>query len=234
MKKLIMFISLFMFVGSVSAKEITLDDMVKVINEGEITKEFVKNEKSIKDDKGKKKYDDVVLNATKTDNGIQIMYSYFGEENVVGQVNATLVEEGKILRSVISYHEDDEYIPETEIKVHNLLVYWAIETSDSFKEVKEYVDEAYIVTFDEYFNKCYRKEMHACRTYVETQGNYEYTSDVELNDEATKYLITELKETARKDKNRKILFAVAGVAAVLGVLFIIAKSCEDKPKPIKY
>ena len=40
MKKLVLFIVMFLFVGNVYAKDITLDDVVNVINDGVITEEF--------------------------------------------------------------------------------------------------------------------------------------------------------------------------------------------------
>jgi hypothetical protein len=36
--------------------------------------------------------------------------------------------------------------------------------------------------------------MHSCRTYVSNYGDYEYTSDVELNEGAAEYFLEYLKE----------------------------------------
>ena len=156
------------------------------------------------------------------------------EVNIKGEVNATLLEDGKTLQSIIRYHEDDDYIPEAEIEIHNMLVYWAVEASDSFETIKEYVDSNYIQMFEGYFDRCYREEMHACRTNVISYGNYEYISDVELNEEPGKYVIVKLKEDKREEHNSNMLYMIFIVGAVIGVLFIIAKLSEDKPKPIKY
>lgn len=233
MKKLFIFLCLFMFMGVVSAKEITLDEMVDTINNGTVTKEFVKNKLELKV-QDKKKYEEVIINAVKSENGISIMFSYVGDEAVLGEVNATLLEDGKTLQSIIRYHEDDDYIPEAEIEIHNMLVYWAIEASDSFETIKEYVDSNYIQMFEGYFDKCYREEMHACRTNVISYGNYEYISDVELNEEPGKYVIVRLKEDQREEHNNNMLYMILIVGVVIGVLFLIAKMSEDKPKPIKY
>ena len=91
-------------------------------------------------DGDKPKWEDVIINASLIDNGISIMFSYIGEEAHVGQVTALLQEDGKTLRSVITYHEDDKYIPTKEIEIHDLLVFWAIEASDSFEEIKKYIN----------------------------------------------------------------------------------------------
>ena len=55
MKKLVLFIVMFLFVGNVYAKDITLDDVVNVINDGVITDEFKESKLSELDDKTKEK-----------------------------------------------------------------------------------------------------------------------------------------------------------------------------------
>ena len=235
MKKVILFIVMFLFVGNVYAKDITLDDMVNVINSGVITEEFKASKLSEVDEKTKeKKWASVTIGATKKDNGIEISYAYSGKEIATGTINAKVIEDGKTLQSIISYKKDDDYKFENEIELHNLLVYWAIEASDGFSTVKEYVSENYISLFDAVFNKCYRKDMHSCRTYVSNYGDYEYTSDVELNEGATEYLIDYLKEEDRKEKNTDMLLMIAGVGVVILILFIIAKSMEEPVKKVKY
>ena len=51
MKKLVLFIVMFLFVGNVYAKDITLDDVVNVINDGVITEEFKESKLLELDDK---------------------------------------------------------------------------------------------------------------------------------------------------------------------------------------
>ena len=231
MKKLILFI----FMGSVSAKEVTLDDMVNVINNGVITEEFKKDKLAEIDEKTKeKKWASITIGATKKENGIEVSYAYSGSTIEVGSFSATILEDGKTLQSKISYKKDDDYKFEHEIELHRLLVYWAIEASDGFSTVKEYLDKDYITFFDAVFNKCYRKDMHSCRTYVSNYGDYEYTSDVELNEGAVDYLIDYLKEEDRKEKNTDMLLMIAGVGVVILILFIIAKSMEEPVKKVKY
>ena len=76
--------------------------------------------------------------------------------------------------------------------------------------------------------------MHACRTYVSSYGNYEYTSDVELNEEPGKYVIARLKEDKRDAHNQNVLYTVFMVGVVIAILFIIFKMFEKRPQPIKY
>jgi hypothetical protein len=235
MKKLFFFLSLFMFIGVVNAKEITLDEMVDTINNGIITKEVIKLELATMNG-DKPKWEEVIINAVRKDNCIDIALIYVGEEGIMGNVNACLLEDGKTLQSIIRYHEDDKYIPTKEIEIHDLLVFWAIEASDSFDEIKEYnkEDDNYLGLMSSYFDKCYREEMHACRTYISNYGNYEYTSDVELNEEAAKYVIKRLKEDKRAEDNKNMLYIIFLVGVGIAVLFVIAKMCEPKAKPIKY
>ena len=203
MKKLFFFLSLFMFIGVVNAKEITLDEMVDTINNGIITKEVIKLELATMNG-DKPKWEEVIINAVRKDNCIDIALIYVGEEGIMGNVNACLLEDGKTLQSIIRYHEDDKD------------------------------DDNYLGLMSSYFDKCYREEMHACRTYISNYGNYEYTSDVELNEEAAKYVIKRLKEDKRVEDNKNMLYIIFLVGVGIAVLFVIAKMCEPKAKPIKY
>ena len=226
---------MFLFVGNVYAKDITLDDMVNVINNGVITEEFKENKLSEIDDKTTEKlWNNISITAVKINNGIEVSYAYSGKSVEVGKFSATMLDDGITLQSKISYKKDDEYKYENEIELHELLVYWAIEASDGFTKVKEYLDKDYITFFDAVFNKCYRKDMHSCRTYVSNYGDYEYTSDVELNEGAVEYLIDYLKAEDRKEKNTDMLLIIAGVGVVILILFIIAKSMEEPVKKVKY
>ena len=69
---------------------------------------------------------------------------------------------------------------------------------------------------------------------ISNYGNYEYTSDVELNEEAAKYVIKRLKEDKRVEDNKNMLYIIFLVGVGIAVLFVIAKMCEPKVKPIKY
>ena len=235
MKKLVLFIVMFLFVGNVYAKDITLDDVVNVINDGVITEEFKESKLLELDDKTKEKlWNNISITAIKTSNGIEVSYAYSGKTVEVGSFTATMLDDGITLQSKISYKKDDDYKYENEIELHKLLVYWVIEASDGFSKVKEYLDKDYITFFDAVFNKCYRKDMHSCRTYVSNYGDYEYTSDVELNEGAVEYLIDYLKEEERNAKNTDMLLIIAGVGVVILILFIIAKSMEEPVKKVKY
>ena len=233
MKKIFMFICLFLFIGSVSAKEVTLDNVVDTINNGVITEEY-KNSKLALVEKDENVYDSVSIVAKKVNNGIEITYEFSGDTTITGTINAIMLEDGKTLQSKFSFKEEDKANNELKIEIHDMLVYWVVETSDGFEKIKEYVSEDYINRFNGYFNKCYREELHACRTYVSAFDNYDYISDVEMNEEPANYVIGLLKEEARKEKNNEMLFYLLIAGVVIGIIFVIAKSLQPKAKPVKY
>ena len=240
-RKIIFTLCLFFMMGVVSAKDVTLNDMVNTINNGEITAEFITNKLDEYDVETKqKKWKEIIINASTDGTNLNVLYTYVGNEgfeNETGSFVASILEDGKTLRSTINYTDKDDYIPKNEIELHDLLVYWEIESTDGFSEVKEYsefIKNGYIDKFNGYFNKCYRKEMFACRTYVSQYGKYEYISDVELNENSVNYVIGLLQDEKRADLNRTILIGVAIFGAVVGFLYFLGKSNEPKAKPIKY
>lgn len=233
MKKLFAFILLFLFIGSVSAKEVTLDNVVNTINNGVITEEY-KNSKLEEVNGNVKAWENVSIKAKKVNNGIEITYEFSGDTTVTGTINAVMLEDGKTLQSKFNFNEEDKDNNKYRIEIHDMLVYWVIETSDGFEKIQKYVSEDYINKFNSYFNKCYREELHACRTYVESYGNYEYVSDVEMNEESANYVISLLKKEARSEKNNEILFYLLIAGVVIAVLFFIARSMQSKVKPVKY
>lgn len=233
MKKVFAFILFFLFVGSVSAKEVTLDNVVNTINNGVITEEY-KNSKLEELNDNVKVWDNVSIKAKKVSNGIEITYEFSGDTTVTGTINAVMLEDGKTLQSKFNFNEEDKDNNKYRIEIHDMLVYWVIETSDGFEKIQKYVSEDYINKFNSYFNKCYREELHACRTYVESYGNYEYVSDVEMNEESANYVIGLLKKEARSEKNNEILFYLLIAGVVIAILFFAARSMQPKVKPVKY
>lgn len=242
LKKIIFTLCLFMVMGVVSAKELTLNGIVDSINNGVFTKEYINKKLEEYDLETKeKKWKEVIINATTDGNSINVSYTLVaneGFENQTGSFVANIINEGKTLQSIIKYTDKDEYKPLTEIELHDMLVFWEIESTEGFNTIKEYeeyiVDVGYLNKFNGYFNKCYREEMHACRTYVSSYGKYEYISDVELNEEAANYVILLLQDEARADHNRTILIYVAIFGVVVGLLYFMAKSAEPKAKAVKY
>ena len=232
MKKVLLMICMFFMMGCVSVSAVTLDEVSNVINNGNITKEFIEKKKIEIDTITKKaKWNDVRIISNVSGNAININYQYVGdEESVAGNVTASLQDDGKTLKSIITYKEKDEYHYANEIELHNLLVFWVIEASDGFETIKTYVEKDYMNKFNQYFDKCFRQEMHACRTNVSTYGNYEYISDVELNEEPANYVIGLLKEEARKAKNQEVLYILLIAGIIIGVLLLIAKSLQPKQK----
>lgn len=225
-------ICMFFMMGCVSVSAITLDEVSNVINNGNITKEFIEKKKTeINPDTKKAKWNSVKLFSNVSGNELSIDYEYDSDQEVVaGNVTATIQEDGKTLKSVITYNEKDDYHYVNEIELHNLLVFWVIEASDGFETIKEYVEKDYLNKFNPYFDKCFRQEMHACRTNVSTYGNYEYISYVELNEEPANYVIGLLKEEARKAKNQEVLYMLLIAGIIIGVLLLIAKSLQPKQK----
>ena len=223
------------FCITVNAQNVSLNDMAEVVNNGVITKEFIEKKLSEVDDNNSRKWSKAEVTATVVNNQLQINYSYSGKsESATGTVIASILEDGLTLSSTIEYNDDDEYHYENEIEVHDLLVLWEIEASDGFKEIKTYVSEGYINKLNSIIDRCYRKEMHACRTSVNTYDNHVYTSDVELNEGAADYVIGVLKEEKKEADNKKLSGTLIVFAAVLGIIMLLLKACQPRAKKIKY
>lgn len=235
---ILLFISLFFLGIIVNAKTVTIEDMIQVINNGEITKEFLNTKQNVTDKDGNKLWKSVTLRAhLSDDNALQISGQYQVNNDDVTKlfiVKAYMQEDGKTLKSVIEYNEKDEYHPLEEIEIHNLIPLWEIEASDGWKEIKEYVDKDYINKINSIIDRCYRKEMHACRTSVSTYGQHEYISDVEMNEEAANYVITKLEDEAKEIANDRLMVLLLVVAIILILVILVLKSFEPKPKTIKY
>lgn len=222
--------------GIVSAKNVTLDDMVDVINDGIITDEFIAMKKSELNNETKELlWNDVKVNAYVEDGMLYVNYEYSTDEEVIaGGVEAIILEDGKTLKSEITYNQYDDYFWEREIELHNLLPLWEIEASDGFEEIKKYVKENYIRKFNTIIDRCYRQEMHVCRTSVSTYGDYVYTSDVELNEEPANYVLKVLKEEKKEQDNDRLMAVLVVIAVIVGIIMLIMKGSEPRPKPIKY
>lgn len=227
---------LFLFGINVNAKNVTLEDMVDVINNGAITNEYLESKKSELDEEtGKLKWDNVIVKAYIDDGMLYIDCEYItpDEVNAVG-VEAIIQEDGITLKSVIEYNEKDEYHYEREIELHNLIPLWEIEASDGWEKVQEYVESDYINKLNSIIDRCYRREMHACRTSVSTYGQHEYISDVELNEETANYVISKLKEEAKEEANDKLNARLLVLAIILILVMLFIKLIQPKAKAIKY
>jgi hypothetical protein len=227
---------MFISCSSVSAKVVTLDDMVNVINKGVITEEFIDLKENEKDDKtGKIKWRDAQIKAYIENEALIVEYTYTNKDLIsTGKISATMQEDGITLKSVIEYNDKDEYHPLEEIEVHNLIPLWEIEASNSWSEITEYVDGGYINKINSIIDRCYRKEMHACRTSVSTYGQHQYISDVEMNESAAFYVIDKLEEEAEEKESKRFNTILLIVAVVLILLMLLLKSSEPKKKAIKY
>lgn len=239
MKKInIFFFSLvmFLFCGSVNAKVVTLDDMVVTINEGVITEEFIDMKENEKDEKTDKvKWQDAQVRAYLEGEILVVEYTYTNKDVVAtGKINATMQDDGITLKSVIEYNDKDEYHPLEEIQLHNLIPLWEIEASDTWDEITEYVEKGYIEKINTIIDRCYRAEMHACRTSVSTYGQHEYISDVEMNEAAASYVLEKLEEEAEEAASKKFNGFIAVIGIILALIMLLLKSAQPKRKAIKY
>lgn len=227
---------MFSFCITVNARNVSLNDMAEVINDGVITKEFVENKLNEKnEDSNSKKWKNVVITAQVVNDQLYVNYSYSGNtETANGTITAKILDDGKTLSSTIEYNDNDDYHYEREIEVHDLLPLWEIEASDGFKEVKEYVSGGYISKLNSIVDRCYREEMHVCRTSVNTYENHVYTSEVELNEGPVDYVISVLEKEKKDADNQKMVKTLGVFAIILVIIILILKSFEPKPKPIKY
>ena len=111
---------------------------------------------------------------------------------------------------------------------------WEVEASGEWKEIKKYVSGSYINKLNTIFDRCYRKEMHLCRTSVNSYDNHVYTSDVELNEKAALYALSVLKEEKKAADNDRLMAMLAIAAVVLVIIILLLKSKEPKPQIMKY
>lgn len=216
---------------------VTLDEMVKVINNGVITEEYLETLKNeIDSETEKKRWKNVSISASTIDGGLSIKYSFEGNEEIrSGEIRPTIIEDGKTLKYVLYFNEDEADYYKYDIEVMNLIPLWEIEASDKFAEIKKYVKNDYITNLNNIIDRCYRQEMHVCRTSVSTYGDWEYISDVELNDEPANYVITILEEQKAQDDNDRLMARLAIIAVVLIIIIIVLKSStEPKKQAIKY
>lgn len=233
-------IGLFFFGITVNAKSVSLEDVVEVINSGDITKEFRKDKLSEKDsDTGKKLWKEVEIKASAINNQVYIQFTYSNDDNVMySTVVANVLEDGLTLQSNIEYSDKDSEenlkIIRYKIELHDLLPLWEVEASGEWKEIKKYVSGSYINKLNTIFDRCYRKEMHLCRTSVNSYDNHVYTSDVELNEKAALYALSVLKEEKKAADNDRLMAMLAVAAVVLVIIILLLKSKEPKPQIMKY
>ncbi len=242
MKRYLMFIfSILLFFGvlTVNAKSPTIDleDVVKVINDGDISKEFLESKKNETDEDGKKVWKSVKL-YSHTENGtLHINYEYEAEEEYyAGNIMANIASDGITLSSLIEFNDKDEYHYGREIEIHNLIPLWVLEASDSWDKIEGYIkDEAsYITKLNTIFDRCYRKEMHICRTVNSSYGEHDYISDAELTEEPAKYIISKLKVEAEEKANDRLMAMLLIVAIILILIIGLMKASQPKRKVMKY
>lgn len=208
-----------------SSATVSLDAIAKVIKDGEITKEYISAKENEKNEFGERIWKKVVLTPRVEGNSLYIDFSLEGAENSVNDsVLATIQEDGFTLKSVIEFNEKEMEQYKLKIEVHNLIPLWEIEASSKFKEIKEYVSGNYTNELNRIIDRCYRQEMHVCRRSVSTYGEWEYVSDVELNDEPANYVLSVLKEEKRAADNDKFIAILTLIGIGLFILMMILKS----------
>ncbi len=252
MKKFKLFIILvlmFSFTLVVSAEEekskptVTLEEIVDVINNGEITKEYIKLLKDEVDEKTDKKvWNEIKIRGAVIDGELIVSYSFKGNEiredtddysydgrqrKETGDIRFAIQEDGVTLKSVIKYKEKDEYLYEMAVEVHNLMPLWEIEATDKFAEIKKYIKDGYIQGINTIIDKCYRQEMHVCRTVINSYGDVEVISDVEMNDEPAKYVLNVLREQEKEANNSRNMVLLMCVAFILAIIMIVLKNIKD-------
>lgn len=235
-KKLFLFVSLLFTFTFVSAEGVSLDRMVEVINDGVITDEYLDMKShEVDSDTSRRKWKNVVLKADHTEDTLTVSVQFEDFDGIYAKGFTAYLVDGN-LKSEINFTSKDleEKNFDDEVELHNLLPYWEIEASSGFSEVKNYLKSGYIKKLDEIFDKCYKEEMHLCRTHIDSIGSYSYISEVEMNDEATNYLLKVLKKEAKAEKNNKLTLFVVLVGIVILFVFLILKLKEPKPKALKY
>ena len=240
MKKLIIAFLLFMIIGVVSVKAYTATDVSKVINNGDVTKEFIAN---------MKKSDCEVTISASADFGLNITYhfkcleekevtvgdsvekveqiGYDQTRSIILNDNSGVLEIDKVMKP--QDEEDDPYAK----NIIELIPYWGVEMSSKYPQVKKYIDDNHnkqvIPALKEIFDRCYYAEMGVC--YSAIPGDYEntYQGKIKLDDTAADYALKKLKAEQREIDGKKRNIMLVGVAGVILVLLMVAKSMAGNP-----
>lgn len=240
MKKQIIAFLLFMLIGVVSVKAYTAADVSRVINNGDVTKEFIVNMK--------KSDCEVTISAT-ADFGLNITYHFKcleEKEIAVGDSYEKVEQVAYDQTKMISLTEnngaleiDKDMTPQDETddpyakNVIELIPYWGVEMSSKYPQVKKYIDDNHskqvIPALKEIFDRCYYVEMGVC--YSAIPGDYKntYQGKIKLDDTAADYALKKLKAEQRQIDSKKRNIMLIGVAGVILVLLMVAKSMAGNP-----
>ena len=245
MKKRILWVLLLFLVGIsfVKAANHTPEELAVVINNGDITKEYIKEAKSGDCE--------LSIHASATYDSVLVTYNYRCLKTVeveigdkieknkeldkagTGSVTFTVSSDGKQLEihkeMTKQQVEEDPYAPE----MVKLMPFWGVEMSSQYKQIKGYIDDNHdgkkLKALREIFDKCYYDEMGVCYSPIISEISTVYMGMIKLDDTAGEYALKTLKNEQRDidtSKRNKILILVA--AGIL-VLLLLCKSLAPNP-----
>ncbi len=236
-KIFLLFLSLLFIIPTTVGAAPTLESMIKVIKDGDITKEY-------KDKLGKEyhdiKFDAYINDATGKAANVEFSMEkdiYDKKGNVVDTKSYS--ENFTILTDTENnfIYSENEYKDEVlENEDHFLINFfytsfplWGVEASDKYKSditplfnKKESKTEQLKAIID----KCYFSEYGLCYTTLPNSlsKSSTLTGRVELTDKGANYVISKLQENIRKEKQNKFMIKLVFVLIILIVLFIITKA----------
>lgn len=224
MKKIVyIIILLFIFTFSVSAKEIAPSKINDVINNGEVTKAFIKRHKncdiSIKASGSTNVSVSYNVSCKVKEDKEEVTKNYNGNfELVYDGANNRLETEVKVGKKEIG---NDPYL----INVMKLVPYWDAEASEKFTQIKKKIGKKDVLEeMERIFDRCYLGEMGVCYMETPSYGDMIYSAKIVLDDTAADYALKVLKEDAEAQENKELNKMLIIVAVGLLALIVIFKS----------
>lgn len=238
-KILALLIILISFITTVKAY--TTSDVSNVVNNGAVTKEFIE---------AKKKQDcTVAIKGNAQSNNLNISYYFkcteekkkmvdnkeetYTEVVYDGTNSFDLVLNGDVLEVSKSHTEEDAKNDPYLKDVMSLVPFWGVEMSNKYNQVVKYIDKNHnkqvIETLKLIFDRCYYQEMGVCYTAIPGMVFTTYEGKIKLDDTAVDYALKFLKAEQRQLDSKNRMFMLGGVAIVLLILLLIAKSMAGNP-----
>jgi len=237
MKKFLFMIGiLFIFILSVNADTFSISKVNDVINNGDITSEYIKklgddcntkiNSVLNGDDTLTISYD-ITCKVKKDDQEIEEKDSNTFTFKLDNQSNILVFEstEKEDLLEEHIYYED----------VLKLVPYWGAEASSKWDEMKKYMTTgSYISKLSEIFDRCHMEEFGVCYSKIPGYQKIEYVARIQLDDTAGTYALKKLKEEKKKLEQKELNKKLFIVAGILLVAIIFCKSMAGPNKKMKY
>ena len=225
MKKIIyIFILLFIFTFSVSAKEIAPSKITEVINKGDVTIGFMKNRKNCDIDISASgstnilvKYD--VSCTIKNDDKSEETKEYHGSfELIYNSEKNRLETEVKVGKKELG---NDPYL----ISVMKLVPYWDAEASEKYSQIKKKLGKKNIYEeMEKIYDRCYLDEMGVCYMETPSYGDMIYSAKIVLDDTAANFALKKIKEDEEAQDNKKLNRTLIFIAIGLLALIVVFKS----------